>query len=62
MHKFLSGIALAATALSIGACQQDTAQTSNARERNSQVYVGALTCDVSGGTGDSMRVPAYTST
>lgn len=51
MHKFLSGIALAATALSIGACQQDTAQTSNARERNSQVYVGALTCDVSGGTG-----------
>ena len=51
MHKFLSGIALAATTLSIGACQQDTAQTSNARERNSQVYVGALTCDVAGGTG-----------
>ena len=51
MYRVLATISLAATALSVAGCQQDTAQTSNARERNSKVYVGALTCDVAGGTG-----------
>ncbi|MFM8534267.1 MAG: DUF992 domain-containing protein, partial [Acidimicrobiia bacterium] len=43
--------ALAGAALSVVGCQQDNAQASNARERNSKVYIGALTCDVAGGTG-----------
>lgn len=51
MARVLALIALAGAALAAAGCQQDTAQTSNARERNSQVYIGALTCDVAGGTG-----------
>lgn len=51
MVRVLASIALAGAALAVAGCQQDTAQTSNARERNSQVYIGALTCDVAGGTG-----------
>ncbi len=45
------GLALGAAALSGAGCMQDDAQTANARERNSRVYIGALTCEVSGGTG-----------
>jgi hypothetical protein len=43
---------MAATlAMATGACQQPTGQQLNATNTNSQVYIGALTCNVSGGTG-----------
>jgi len=51
MNKIFVGMALGAAALSTAGCQQDNAQAANARERNSKNYVGALTCDVAGGTG-----------
>jgi hypothetical protein len=51
MHKFVAAIALGTIAFAATGCVQDNAQASNARERNSKVYVGALTCDVAGGTG-----------
>ena len=51
MNKLFAGMALGAVALSTAGCVQDNAQTANARERNSKVYAGALTCDVAGGTG-----------
>ena len=34
-----------------GACQQPTAQQINTTNANSPIYIGALTCTVSGGTG-----------
>jgi len=37
--------------MATGACQQPTGQQLNATNANSQVYIGALTCNVSGGTG-----------
>jgi hypothetical protein len=43
---------MAATlAMATGVCQQPTGQQLNATNANSQVYIGALTCNVSGGTG-----------
>jgi Protein of unknown function (DUF992) len=51
MNKCLS-VALAATlAMATGACQQPTAQQLNATNANSRIYLGALTCNVSGSTG-----------
>ena len=51
----MSRIALASIAaglaLSAAACQQQTAQQLNAANANSQVYIGALTCNVTGSSG-----------
>ena len=45
--------AAAATALSLGltACQQPTASQLNQQNSASRIYIGALTCNVSGSTG-----------
>jgi Protein of unknown function (DUF992) len=51
MSKLLSAAGAAVLALTTGACQQQTAQQMNQANANSQVYVGALTCKVSGSTG-----------
>lgn len=49
----LSTAALAATlALTTGACmQQQSAQQLNTTNTNSRIYIGALSCNVAGGTG-----------
>ena len=51
MNKCLSAAMAATLAMATGACQQPTGQQLNATNANSQVYIGALTCNVSGGTG-----------
>jgi ABC-type branched-subunit amino acid transport system permease subunit len=51
MNKCLSTALAATLAMATGACQQPTAQQINATNANSQVYIGALTCNVSGGSG-----------
>jgi hypothetical protein len=53
MSKFLSAAAMAILAVATGACQtgQPTAQAMNKEYANSKVYIGALTCNVSGSTG-----------
>ncbi|NDH60238.1 MAG: DUF992 domain-containing protein [Alphaproteobacteria bacterium] len=51
MKRFGSIAAAAVAAATLGACQQQTAQQLNTANANSQVYVGALTCNVSGSTG-----------
>ena len=51
MNKSLSTIVLAGLAMATGACQQPTAQQLNATNANSRIYLGALTCNVSGSTG-----------
>lgn len=48
----MAGTALTAgLALSTTACTQQTAQQLNTANANSQVYIGALTCNVTGSTG-----------
>ena len=51
MNKGLSVAVAATLALAAGACQQPTAQQFNTTNANSQVYIGALSCNVSGGSG-----------
>lgn len=51
MKRFSSIAAAAVAVATLGACQQQTAQQLNTANANSQVYVGALTCNVSGSTG-----------
>jgi hypothetical protein len=51
MNKFLSAAVAATQAMATGACQQPTSQQLNATNTNWQVYIGALTCNVSGSTG-----------
>ena len=51
MNKCLSATLAATLAMATGACQQPTGQQLNATNANSQVYIGALTCNVSGSTG-----------
>ena len=51
MNRCLSAALATALALATGACQQPTGQQLNATNANSQVYIGALTCNVSGGSG-----------
>lgn len=51
MKRFRSIAAAAIAVATLGACQQQTAQQLNTANANSQVYVGALTCNVSGSTG-----------
>ena len=51
MSKCLSAAVAAILALATGACQQPTAQQINATNANSRIYLGALTCNVSGGSG-----------
>ena len=50
MTKFLPAVVAATLAIATGACQQPTAQQLNATNANSQVYIGALSCNVSGGS------------
>lgn len=52
MNKCLA-TAVAATVLStVGGClEQQTAQQLNATNANSRIYIGALTCNIAGGTG-----------
>ena len=51
MSKCLSAAVAAILALATGACQQPTAQQMNTTNANSPIYIGALTCSVSGGSG-----------
>ena len=51
MNKCLSAALAATLVMATGACQQPTGPQLNATNANSQVYIGALTCNVSGGTG-----------
>ena len=48
MSKYVSAAAAAILALATGACQQPTAQQINATNANSPIYIGALSCSVSG--------------
>ncbi len=50
MTKFLPAVVAATLAIATGACQQPTGQQLNATNANSQVYIGALSCNVSGGS------------
>jgi hypothetical protein len=51
LNKCLSAALAATLVMATGACQQPTGPQLNATNANSQVYIGALTCNVSGGTG-----------
>jgi uncharacterized protein DUF992 len=51
MDRRLSAAVAVNLALMTVACQQQTAQQMNAAYASSQVYIGALSCNVSGGTG-----------
>ena len=53
MKNVVMTAALAALALSTGACsmQQSTAQQLNTTNANSRIYIGSLTCNVGGSTG-----------
>jgi hypothetical protein len=47
----MSIVLLAMTGLSVAGCVQDSAQATNKSMSKSQVYIGALTCNVASGTG-----------
>ena len=51
MNKRLSAALAATLAMATAACQQPTDQQLNATNANSKVYIGALTCSVSGSSG-----------
>ena len=51
MHNNVRWATLAAILLSAAGCVQDSAQATNQRMARSQVYIGALTCNIAGGTG-----------
>ncbi|MGQ3297462.1 DUF992 domain-containing protein [Reyranella sp.] len=53
MKNVVMTAALAALALSTGACslQQSSAQQLNTTNANSRIYIGSLTCNVGGSTG-----------
>ena len=53
MKNVVMAAAMAALALSTGACsmQQSTAQQLNTTNANSRIYIGSLTCNVGGSTG-----------
>ena len=51
MSKCLSAAVSAILAMATAACQQPTGQQLNATNANSQVYIGALSCNVSSGSG-----------
>lgn len=51
MNKCLSAAVAAASAMAVGACQQQNAQQLNQQNSASRIYIGALTCNVSGSTG-----------
>ena len=53
MKNVVMAAALAALALSTGACsmQQSSAQQLNTTNANSRIYIGSLTCNVGGSTG-----------
>lgn len=51
MNKRLTAAVAAILALATGACQQQNAQQINKANANSRIYIGALTCNVSGSTG-----------
>jgi len=53
MNNVVMAAAMAALALSTGACsmQQSSAQQLNTTNANSRIYIGSLTCNVGGSTG-----------
>lgn len=53
MNRFVTAAVLTALATVVGACQtgQQTASAMNKEYASSKVYIGALTCNVSGSTG-----------
>jgi hypothetical protein len=53
MNRFMTAAVLTALATAIGACQtgQQSASAMNKEYAGSKVYIGALTCNVSGSTG-----------
>ena len=51
MIRVMSIVSLAIAGLSVAGCVQDSAQATNKSMSKSQVYIGALTCNVAGGTG-----------
>ena len=51
MNRIVLASIAAGLALSTTACTQQTAQQLNTANANSQVYIGALTCNVTGSTG-----------
>ena len=53
MKNVVTAAAMAALALSTGACslQQSSAQQLNTTNANSRIYIGSLTCNVGGSTG-----------
>ena len=51
MIRVMSIVLLAVAGLSAAGCVQDSAQATNKSMSKSQVYIGALTCNVAGGTG-----------
>ena len=51
MNQALSAAVAATLALAVGACQQPTASQLNQQNAPSRIYIGALTCNVSGSRG-----------
>jgi uncharacterized protein DUF992 len=51
MNQALSAAVAAMLALAVGACQQPTASQLNQQNAASRIYIGALTCNVSGSSG-----------
>jgi hypothetical protein len=51
MNKCLVAAAAVIVAATLGACQQKTAQQMNKANAKSKLYIGALSCNVSGSTG-----------
>ena len=51
MKRSVSLVSMAALCIAAGACQQPTATQINQQNANSRIYLGALTCNVSGSQG-----------
>ena len=51
MHKTVLAAAIAAVSILAAGCVQDSAEATNKKMATSKVYIGALTCDVAGGSG-----------
>jgi hypothetical protein len=51
MNQALSAALAATLAFAVGACQSPTGQQLNQQNSSSRIYIGALTCNVSGSTG-----------
>jgi hypothetical protein len=51
MQRTVLAAAIAVASLSTAGCVQDSAQATNKQMSTSKVYIGALTCDIAGGSG-----------